>query len=141
LGILHAIKSVCSSIAGKNITVVGRSSIVGKPTALLLMQHDATVIICHKKTLNLAKHTKNADIVVTATGVAGLITADMVKRDAIIIDVGITRTADGKIVGDVNPAGMDGKVYAVTPVPGGIGPLTIAFLMHNIVTAYKLQGN
>ena len=141
LGILYAIKSVCSNIAGKNITVVGRSSIVGKPTALLLMQHDATVTICHRKTVNLAKHTKNADIVVTATGVAGLITADMVKKDAIVIDVGITRKADGKIVGDVEPEGMDGKIQAITPVPGGIGPLTIAFLMHNIVTAYKLQGN
>jgi methylenetetrahydrofolate dehydrogenase (NADP+)/methenyltetrahydrofolate cyclohydrolase len=139
LGILYAIKSVCSDITGKNITVVGRSSIVGKPTALLLMQNDATVTICHKKTVNLAKRTKNADIIVTATGVAGLITADMVKKDAIVIDVGITRRADGKIVGDVDFGGVAEKAYAITPVPGGIGPLTIAFLMHNIVTAYKLQ--
>jgi methylenetetrahydrofolate dehydrogenase (NADP+)/methenyltetrahydrofolate cyclohydrolase len=141
LGILYAIKSVCPDIAGKTVTVIGRSAIVGKPTALLLMQNDATVTICHKKTANLKAHTKNADIVVSATGVAGLLTADMVKENAIVIDVGITRTKDGKIVGDVDFENVSKKVFAITPVPKGIGPLTIAFLLHNILTAYRLQGN
>jgi methylenetetrahydrofolate dehydrogenase (NADP+)/methenyltetrahydrofolate cyclohydrolase len=140
LGILYAIQSVCSEIAGKTVTIIGRSSIVGKPTALLLMQQDATVTICHKKTANLAYHTRNADIVVSATGVVGLITADMVKKNAIIIDVGINRQPDGRIIGDVDFDNVSQKVYAITPVPKGIGPLTIAFLLHNIVTAYRLQG-
>ncbi|MDR1917797.1 MAG: bifunctional 5,10-methylenetetrahydrofolate dehydrogenase/5,10-methenyltetrahydrofolate cyclohydrolase [Christensenellaceae bacterium] len=139
LGILYAIHSVCPDVTGKNITVIGRSSIVGKPTALLLMQHNATVTICHKQTRDLAKHTRNADIVVTATGVAGLLTADMVSPKAIIIDVGINRLPDGRIVGDCDFDNVSQKVYAITPVPKGIGPLTIAFLLHNIVTAYNLQ--
>jgi methylenetetrahydrofolate dehydrogenase (NADP+)/methenyltetrahydrofolate cyclohydrolase len=139
LGVLYAIQSVCPDITGKKITVIGRSSIVGKPTALLLMQHNATVTICHKQTRNLSKHTRNADIVVTATGAAGLITADMVSSKAIVIDVGITRLPDGRIVGDCDFESVSQKVYAITPVPKGIGPLTIAFLLHNIVAAYKLQ--
>jgi methylenetetrahydrofolate dehydrogenase (NADP+)/methenyltetrahydrofolate cyclohydrolase len=139
LGVLYAIRSVCPDITGKNITVIGRSSIVGKPTALLLMQHDATVTICHKQTRNLAKHTRSADIVVTAAGAAGLITADMVSPKAVVIDVGINRLPDGRIVGDCDFEQVSQKVYAITPVPKGIGPLTIAFLLHNIVTAYKSQ--
>jgi methylenetetrahydrofolate dehydrogenase (NADP+)/methenyltetrahydrofolate cyclohydrolase len=139
LGVLYAIQSVCPDISGKTVTVIGRSSIVGKPTALLLMQKNATVTICHKQTVNLAKHTRNADIVVSATGVVGLITADMVKENAIIIDVGINRQPNGVIVGDVDFPNVSQKVHAITPVPKGIGPLTIAFLMHNIVTAYRLQ--
>ena len=138
-GVLHAIHSVCPDLTGKNVVVVGRSRIVGRPTALLLTSQNATVTLCHRFTKDLARYTQQADIVVVATGCAGLIKAEMVKEDAIIIDVGINRLSDGSLVGDVDYAGVSGKVQAITPVPGGIGPLTIAFLLKNIVTAYGLQ--
>ncbi len=138
-GILYAINSVCPDVAGKNIVVVGRSQIVGKPVSLLLLNNNATVSICHSKTKNLKEHTSNADIVICAVGKAKMITADMVKKDAIVIDVGINRLDDGSLAGDVNFDELADKVSAITPVPRGIGPLTIAFLLRNIVRAYKIQ--
>jgi methylenetetrahydrofolate dehydrogenase (NADP+)/methenyltetrahydrofolate cyclohydrolase len=139
LGVLCAIKSVCPDIAGKNVTIVGRSSIVGKPTGLLLTKEDATVTLCHSKTKDLGAHTRAADIVVSAAGCRDLITEDMVSAGAVIIDVGINRLDDGRIVGDVDFKNVSRKVSAITPVPGGIGPLTRAFLLHNIVLAYEKQ--
>lgn len=138
-GVLYAIKSVCPDLTGKNVVMIGRSRIVGRPTGLLLNNANATVTVCHRRTVNLAQHTKAADIVVVAAGCPKLLTADMVKPGAIIIDVGINRLPDGSLVGDVDFAKVKDKVAAITPVPGGIGPLTIAFLMRNLVTAYQIQ--
>lgn len=138
-GILYAIHSVCSDITGKNIVVVGRSRIVGRPTALLLEHQNATVTVCHRLTKNLAEHTRKADILIVAAGCPKLITATMVKEGAIVIDVGMNRLPNGTLVGDVDNAQVAPKVAAITPVPGGIGPLTIAFLLKNIVSAYRLQ--
>lgn len=138
-GILYAIQSVCPDLTGKKIVMVGRSRIVGRPTSLLLTNHDATVTVCHSRTRNLAEHTRSADIVVVATGCPHLLTADMVKKDAIIIDVGINRLPDGKLVGDVDFDRVSKIASAITPVPGGIGPLTVAFMLKNIVAAYCRQ--
>lgn len=121
------------------MVVIGRSRIVGRPTSLLLTNQNATVTVCHSRTRNLAEHTRKADIIVVAAGCPNLVTADMVKPDAIVIDVGINRLADGKLVGDVDFANVEKVASAITPVPGGIGPLTIAFLLNNIVVAYRRQ--
>ncbi|MFH0867701.1 MAG: bifunctional methylenetetrahydrofolate dehydrogenase/methenyltetrahydrofolate cyclohydrolase FolD [Candidatus Woesearchaeota archaeon] len=134
---MELIKSTGVDIAGKNAVVVGRSSIVGKPTALLLLKENATVTICHSKTKNLKEHTKNADILVVAVGKAKLIRKDMVKPGAIIIDVGINRVA-GKIVGDVDFENVKEVAGYITPVPGGVGPMTIAMLLDNTLKAMKL---
>lgn len=138
-GVLHAIHSVCPDLTGKNIVMVGRSRIVGRPTGLLLTNQDATVTICHRLTRNLAEYTRMADIVVVAAGCPNLITAKMIKKGAIIIDVGINRLPDGKIVGDVDYEHVAKFAAAITPVPGGIGPLTVAFMLKNIVIAYRQQ--
>ncbi len=138
-GVLYAIQSVCPDLTGKNVVMIGRSRIVGRPTSLLLTNHDATVTICHSRTRDLAQYTRNADIVVVAAGCPGLVTAKMVKKGAIIIDVGINRLPDGKLVGDVDFVNVEKVASAITPVPGGIGPLTIAFLLKNIVVAYCRQ--
>ena len=120
-------------VEGRNVVVVGASNIVGKPMALMLMQQDATVCICHKKTRDLAQFTTLADILVVAAGVPGLIQPHMVKTGAVVIDVGINRLPDGRIVGDVDFEGVSKKASAITPVPGGVGPMTIAMLMFNTV--------
>ncbi len=138
-GVLHAIHSVCPDISGKKVVVIGRSRIVGRPTSLLLTNQNATVTVCHRQTRNLAEHTRQADIVVVAAGCPNLLTADMVKDGVVVIDVGINRLPDGKLVGDVDFAKVAPKAAAITPVPGGIGPLTIAFLLKNIVAAYRGQ--
>lgn len=138
-GVWHAIHSVCPDISGKNVVVIGRSRIVGRPTSLLLTNQNATVTVCHRRTRNLAEHTRAADIVVVAAGCPKLLTADMVKDGVIVIDVGINRLSDGKLVGDVDFEKVAPKAAAITPVPGGIGPLTIAFLLKNIVAAYRRQ--
>lgn len=138
-GVVHAIKAVCPDLTGKNVVIIGRSRIVGRPTSLLLSHENATVTVCHRHTKNLAAHTQAADIVVVAAGQPGLLTAAMVKPGAIVIDVGINRLADGSLCGDADFNALKDKVAALTPVPGGIGPLTIAFLLSNIVTAYQLQ--
>jgi len=118
---------------------IGRSRIVGRPTSLLLTNHHATVTVCHSRTRDLAACTRGADIIVVATGCAHLLKASMVKPGAIVIDVGINRLADGKLVGDVDFINVEKIATAITPVPGGIGPLTIAFLLKNIVVAYRRQ--
>ena len=138
-GVLHAISSVCPDLTGKRVVVIGRSRIVGRPTALLLTSANATVTICHRYTKDLAVYTRDADIVVVAAGCPGLLKAEMVRDGVIVIDVGINRLPDGRLVGDVDFENVVNKAAAITPVPGGIGPLTIAFLLKNVVRAYRLQ--
>lgn len=123
------------SLEGKSAVVVGRSNIVGKPTALLLIQRGATVTVCHSKTADLGAVTRGADILVVATGKANLITRDMVKPGAVVIDVGINRLPSGKICGDVAFAEVSEVAGWITPVPGGVGPLTVAMLVENTVSA------
>ena len=122
-------------IEGRHAVVVGRSSIVGKPLALMLIGRGATVTVCNSKTHDLAAFTRSADILVAATGRARLVTADMVKPGAVVIDVGITRQPDGTLAGDVDYERVREKAAAITPVPGGVGPMTIAMLLANTVSA------
>ncbi len=132
-GIIELIKSTGIEISGKNAVVVGRSNIVGKPIASLLLAHDATVTVCHSRTIDLASYTRNADILVAAVGKAKLITKDMVKRGAVVIDVGMNRDEDGKLCGDVAFDEVKNVAGYITPVPGGVGPMTIAMLLNNVV--------
>jgi methylenetetrahydrofolate dehydrogenase (NADP+)/methenyltetrahydrofolate cyclohydrolase len=120
-------------IEGKNVVVVGASNIVGKPMALMLMQQNATISICHAKTRDLAQYTILADILIVAAGKPGLIKAEMVKTGAVVIDVGINRLADGSLVGDVDFQAVSEKASHITPVPGGVGPMTVTMLLHNTV--------
>jgi methylenetetrahydrofolate dehydrogenase (NADP+)/methenyltetrahydrofolate cyclohydrolase len=120
-------------VGGRNVVVVGASNIVGKPTALMLMQQDATVCICHKKTRDLAQFTLLADILVVAAGVPNLIVPQMVRTGAVVIDVGYNRLPDGRIVGDVDFEGVKQKASYITPVPGGVGQLTVTMLLHNTI--------
>jgi methylenetetrahydrofolate dehydrogenase (NADP+)/methenyltetrahydrofolate cyclohydrolase len=120
--------------AGKHVVVVGRSNIVGKPMAAIALENNATVTICHSKTKNLAEHTRMADILVVAVGKPGLITGDMVKPGAVVVDVGINRTEKG-LVGDVDFASVSEVAGWITPVPGGVGPMTVAMLMNNVARA------
>ncbi len=133
-GALHMLKKAGVDLCGKEAVVVGRSNIVGKPMALLLLQENATVTICHSRTADLAAHTRRADILVAAIGKPRFITADMVKEGAVVVDVGINRV-DGKLVGDVDFEPVSQKAGWITPVPGGVGKMTIAMLMDNTVTA------
>jgi methylenetetrahydrofolate dehydrogenase (NADP+) / methenyltetrahydrofolate cyclohydrolase len=132
-GILEMLRRYGISVAGRHAVVVGRSDIVGKPLALLLLHANATVTICHSKTSNLREECRRADILVAAIGRAHLLTRDFIKPGAVVIDVGMNRGADGKVVGDVNPIDAKALAGAYTPVPGGVGPLTIAMLMANTV--------
>ena len=125
---------------GRNVVVVGASNIVGKPTAMMLMQQDATVAICHKKTRDLAQWTLLADILVVAAGVPGLIVPQMVRTGAVVIDVGINRLPDGRIVGDVDFEGVRKKASFISPVPGGVGPMTRAMLLHNTLVSAERRG-
>jgi len=128
-------------IEGRNVVVVGASNIVGKPMALMLMQQDATVCICHKKTRDLAQFTMLADILVVAAGVPGLIVPQMVKTGVVVIDVGINRLPDGRLVGDVDFEGVRKKASLISPVPGGVGPMTITMLLHNtLISAERSVG-
>ncbi len=122
-------------IEGKNCVVIGRSNIVGKPMAMLLLEANGTVTICHSKTKNLSEICKSADIIIAAVGRPHFVTADMVKDGAIVIDVGINRLDDGKLVGDVDFESVEKKVSYITPVPGGVGPMTITMLLQNTLTA------
>jgi methylenetetrahydrofolate dehydrogenase (NADP+)/methenyltetrahydrofolate cyclohydrolase len=122
-------------LEGKNVTVVGASNIVGKPLALMLMQHEATVAICHAKTRDLAQYTILADILVVAAGSPNLIVPQMIRSGAVVIDVGINRLANGKLVGDVDFEGVKQKASYITPVPGGVGPMTVTMLLENTVAA------
>ncbi len=138
-GILELIHSTGVDIAGKNCVVVGRSNIVGKPMAMLLLQNNGTVTICHSGTLNLGDKTRQADILIGAVGKKKLITADMVKDGAFVVDIGMNRDAEGKLCGDVDFDAIKDKASFITPVPGGVGPMTIAMLMYNTVEAAKRQ--
>ena len=125
-------------VAGKECVVVGRSNIVGKPMAMLLLHANGTVTICHSRTKNLAEVTRRADILVVAIGKADFVTGDMVKEGAVVIDVGMNRRADGKLTGDVDFASVEPKASAITPVPGGVGPMTITMLLENTLTAARI---
>lgn len=138
-GIIELICSTGTQIAGKHCVVIGRSDIVGKPMALLLLQNHGTVTICHSRTQDLKAITSQADILVSAVGKAKFVTAEMIKPGAVVIDVGMNRTADGKLCGDVDFEQVEPLASYITPVPGGVGPMTIAKLLENTVTAAKLQ--
>lgn len=140
-GCMELIDSTGVEIAGKNCVVIGRSNIVGKPMAMLLLHRNGTVTICHSKTQNLREICKNADILVAAVGRAKFVTADMVKEGAVVIDVGMNRDENGKLCGDVDFDAVKDIAGYITPVPGGVGPMTIATLMQNTVTAAKIQHN
>ena len=132
-GVMELLASAGISTAGKECVVVGRSNIVGKPMAMLLLDANGTVTICHSKTANLTETCRRADILVCAIGRAGFITADMVKCGAVVVDVGINRGEDGKLCGDVDFAAVSEVAGYITPVPGGVGPMTISMLMDNTV--------
>lgn len=138
-GVMELIASTGTDITGKNCVVVGRSNIVGKPMAMLLLHKNGTVTICHSKTKNLADVTRSADILVVAVGRPNFVTGDMIKEGAVVIDVGMNRLENGKLCGDVEFASAERKASFITPVPGGVGPMTIAMLMKNTLTASKQQ--
>ena len=136
LGIMELLKEYNIDLNGKNVVIVGRSNLVGKPLISLLLNNDATVTICHSKTINLKEYTSRADILIVAVGHKHLITEDMVKEGATVIDVGINRE-DGKLYGDVDFDKVKDKVAYITPVPGGVGPMTVAMLLKNVNETYK----
>jgi len=138
-GIIKMLEMSGIPIAGKRAVIIGRSNIVGKPMAMLLLARDATVVICHSKTKDLPSITKEADILIVALGKASFVTSDMVKKGAVVIDVGINRLPSGKLVGDVNYEEVKEVASFITPVPGGVGPLTISMLLYNTVQATKMQ--
>lgn len=138
-GVMEMLQYAGVQIAGKQCVVVGRSNIVGKPMAMLLLQADGTVTVCHSKTKDLAAVTRTADILIAAVGKPHFITADMVKEGAVVIDVGVNRGADKKLLGDVDFEAVEKKASHITPVPGGVGVMTIAMLMKNTVRAAALQ--
>ena len=136
-GIMKMFEEYGIELEGKNVTIVGRSNIVGKPLIQCCLNKDATVTICHSRTKNLKEHTINADIVIVAIGKPKFITEDMIKDGAVIIDVGINRLDNGKLVGDVDFENVEKKASYITPVPGGVGPMTVAMLMNNVIKAAK----
>lgn len=137
-GIMKLLEEENIDLEGKNVTIVGRSNLVGKPLIGLMLNKNATVTVCHSKTENLSKHTKNADILVVAVGKKHFIKENMVKDDAIVIDVGINKE-ENKLYGDVDFDKVKSKVKKITPVPGGVGPMTVAMLMTNVINAYQKQ--
>ena len=137
-GVMELLKFYNIDPAGKNCTVIGRSNIVGKPMSMLMLHANATVTICHSRTPDLVSACKNADILVAAVGRPNFVTADMVKEGAVVIDVGINRNENGKLCGDVDFEAVCEKTSFITPVPGGVGPMTIAMLMKNTLTSAKL---
>ncbi|WP_024788038.1 MULTISPECIES: bifunctional methylenetetrahydrofolate dehydrogenase/methenyltetrahydrofolate cyclohydrolase FolD [unclassified Lebetimonas] len=139
LGVMELFKEYNIDVKGKDVCIVGASNIVGKPMFSLLLNAWATVDICHIETKDLATHTKRADIVIVGVGKPNLITADMIKEGAIVIDIGINKLKNGKIVGDVDFERVSKKASFITPVPGGVGPMTIAMLLKNTIKATKLQ--
>lgn len=138
-GCMDLIRSTGVEIQGKHCVVIGRSNIVGKPMSMLMLHENATVTICHSKTVNLKEVCQTADILIAAVGKANLVTADMVKQGAVVIDVGMNRLPNGKLCGDVDFQTVQEVAGYITPVPGGVGPMTIATLMKNTVTAAKVQ--
>lgn len=137
-GVVELIKSTGTTIEGKNCVVIGRSNIVGKPQAMLLLKENGTVTVCHSKTKDIASVTRNADILVVAVGKAGFVTGDMIKPGAVVIDVGMNRNSEGKLCGDVDFASAESVASWITPVPGGVGPMTVTMLLKNTVKAAKL---
>lgn len=137
-GVISLLDKYGVTLEGSNVVIVGRSSLVGMPLFHMLENRNATVTLCHSKTRNLQSITKNADIIISATGVKGLIKEDMVKNNAVVVDVGITRE-NGKLYGDVDFDSVSKKASLITPVPGGVGPMTIASLAQNVLKAYKMQ--
>lgn len=137
-GIMHILGDTCGSVSGANCVIIGRSDIVGKPMSILLTHNNATVTLCHSHTEELKEITSKADILISSVGKAGFVTADMVQKDAIVIDVGINRGTDGKLVGDICYEEVLKKASAVTPVPGGVGVMTITALLENTYKAALL---
>lgn len=139
-GVMELIRLTGIDVSGKECVVIGRSNIVGKPQAMLLLHANGTVTVCHSKTKNLSEVTKRADILIAAVGKANFVTADMIKEGAIVIDVGMNRL-EGKLCGDVDFNAVEPVASAITPVPGGVGPMTIAMLMKNTLKACKIHNN
>jgi len=140
-GVVKLLEHEGINVAGQNVVVVGASNIVGKPMALMMMQREATVAICHVRTRDLAQFTILADILVVAAGVPNLIIPQMVKTGAVVIDVGINRLADGRLVGDVDFEGVRKKAAYITPVPGGVGPMTVTMLLENTITGAEARAS
>lgn len=138
-GVIKMFEEYNIDLKGKNVVILGRSNIVGKPLIQCCLQKDATVTVCHSKTKNLSEYTKKADVIIAAIGKAKFLTEDMVKDGVVIIDVGINRQDDGKLVGDVDFENVSKEASYITPVPGGVGPMTIAMLMNNVIKAAKEQ--
>ncbi len=138
-GIMRMFEAYNIDLEGKKVVIIGRSNIVGKPLMQCCLNKNATVTICHSKTKNIKEHIKDADVVISAIGKPEYVTADMVKDGVIVIDVGINRNEDGKIVGDVDFENVSKKASYITPVPGGVGPMTIAMLMNNVIKACNKQ--
>lgn len=134
-GVMKMFEAYNIDLEGKNVTIIGRSNIVGKPLIQCCLNKNATVTVCHSKTKDLKQHTLNADVVIAAIGKSKFVTADMVKQGAVIIDVGINRDEKGMITGDVDFDNVSDKASYITPVPGGVGPMTIAMLMNNVIKA------
>ena len=141
LGVIKMFEEYNIDLNGKDVVILGRSNIVGRPLIQCCLQKNATVTVCHSKTKSLKEHTKRADVIVSAIGQAKFLTADMVKEGVVIIDVGINRDENGKLIGDVDFENVEKKASYITPVPGGVGPMTIAMLMHNVIKATKEQYN
>ena len=139
LGIIRMIEEYNIDISGKNVVILGRSNIVGRPLIQCCLQKNATVTVCHSKTKDIKEHTKMADIIISAIGKSKFVTSDMVKDGAVVIDVGINRDENGKLTGDVDFENVEKKASYITPVPGGVGPMTIAMLMNNVIKATKEQ--
>ena len=140
-GIIKMLEAYNIEIEGKHAVIIGRSNIVGKPLAQCLLRNNATVTICHSKTRDISQITKTADILISAVGRVNMVTSEMVKEGAVVIDVGMNRNDDGKLVGDVDFENVKEKASYITPVPGGVGPMIIAMLMNNVVKATKIQYN
>ena len=140
LGVMRMLDEEGIDVSGKDVVIVGRSKLVGRPLATLMLNRDATVTTCHHLTKDLAEHTKRADILVVAAGVPNLITADMVKKGAVVIDVGINRVND-TLCGDVDTAEVAKKASYISPVPGGVGPMTVAMLVENVLTCYNAKNS
>lgn len=140
-GVMELLAYYNIDITGKECVVLGRSNIVGKPMSMLLLHKNGTVTVCHSRTKNLEEVCKRADILVAAVGIPKFVKANMVKKNAVVIDVGINRDENGKLCGDVDFADVESLASYITPVPGGVGPMTIAMLMKNTLTAFKLQNN
>ncbi|MBQ0102246.1 MAG: bifunctional 5,10-methylenetetrahydrofolate dehydrogenase/5,10-methenyltetrahydrofolate cyclohydrolase, partial [Firmicutes bacterium] len=138
-GVMELIRRSGIDVCGKKCVVIGRSDIVGKPMAMLMLHANATVTVCHSKTKNVKDELLGADIIVAAVGKAGFVTADMVKEGAVVIDVGINRGEDGKLCGDVDFDAVEEKASYITPVPGGVGPMTITMLLKNTLTAAEMK--